>query len=83
MKMKYLVLIFLAIFVALLVSACATDSAGTSAKSTGGCTACDHGRAGDTVWCDGCGVGYVKGVKIKCKGCFTAKTGGPKCTSCK
>ncbi len=29
-----------------------------------GACACSKGKAGETVWCDGCGVGYIAGEKI-------------------
>ena len=43
---------------------------------------CAEGKAGGTIWCPDCDVGYVKGEKTTCKGCFTAKNGGPACESC-
>ncbi len=48
------------------------------------CTACDKGKAGETVWCDTCNAGFIDGKKIDCKSCFDGKTGKSVwCESCK
>ena len=62
----------------------AAAPAAPSAASDGNKKACvcAKGKAGETVWCDGCSAGYVKGTKTKCKGCFTAKSGGEPCKDC-
>lgn len=54
----------------------------TSANTATGCATCAKGKAGEAVWCEGCDAGYVSGTKTKCKGCYTAKTGGPACAAC-
>lgn len=54
----------------------------TSHSAGGGCAACGKGKAGEAVWCESCSAGFVDGQKVKCKGCFQAKTGGPKCAAC-
>lgn len=46
------------------------------------CEACAKGQAGESVWCDHCGAGFVGGQKVTCKGCYVAKTGGPACPKC-
>lgn len=43
---------------------------------------CAKGKAGESVWCDACGHGYVEGKKVACKGCYDAKSGGEACTDC-
>lgn len=52
---------------------CATPSAGCE---------CGLGMDGKDGWCNDCGVGYVDGKKVECKGCYIAKTGGPACPKC-
>ena len=51
------------------------------AGADAGCI-CDQGKAGESIWCDDCSVGYVAKEKIACEGCFAAKTGGPDCPTC-
>ncbi len=63
-------------------SGASSDSGGGAAASETACAMCSRGKAGETVWCDGCNAGYVAGEKIKCQGCYTAKTGGPPCPTC-
>ncbi len=48
------------------------------------CDVCAQGKAGETLWCDGCSKGFVMGspVNTKCQGCFTQMTGGPECAAC-
>jgi hypothetical protein len=46
--------------------------------SVAGCI-CDQGKAGETIWCQDCSVGYVAKEKTACEGCFAAKIGGPVC----
>ncbi len=36
---------------------------------------CAKGKAGETVWCDGCKAGYHEGKKMKCEGCFNKASG--------
>ena len=44
---------------------------------------CEQGKAGGTVWCAECNVGYVKGEKTECKDCVaSAQTGKGKCEQC-
>jgi hypothetical protein len=45
-----------------------------------GCAAAKTAAAGG--WCDGCGVGYAKGQKTACKGCFTALQTDGRCEVC-
>ena len=45
--------------------------------------ACEEGKAGGTVWCPECNVGYVKGEKTECKDCVASATAGKgKCEKC-
>ena len=44
---------------------------------------CSKGKAGDTVWCHKCSLGYVDGEKIKCPGQFKAKAGDAGKPSCR
>ncbi len=47
------------------------------------CTACEKGQAGETIWCDSCNAGFVKGNKVNCKSCFDGKSGeNVWCQSC-
>ncbi len=48
------------------------------------CAACEKGQSGETVWCESCGAGYVKGDKVKCKHCFEGMSGKKDtwCESC-
>ena len=39
------------------------------------CESCAKGKAGETVWCDGCKAGYHDGKKMKCQGCFDKASG--------
>ncbi len=48
------------------------------------CVTCKKGQSGETIWCDSCKAGYIKGEKEKCKNCFDGKTGKKVwCDSCK
>ena len=62
--------------------AAATVGCRTTKTAHAGCPGGAQGKAGEAVWCDACNVGYVDGTKTKCKGCFTAKTGGTPCEAC-
>ena len=66
---------------------CATTSGhshGATAEASTGCESCKKGKAGEAVWCDHCGHGYVDGKKTGCKGCFKGKSGGTAwCNGCK
>ena len=53
-----------------------------TAHADGAACACGKGKAGESAWCDSCGVGYVDGAKVACKGCFDAKTSGTACSGC-
>lgn len=46
------------------------------------CEACAAGKSGESTWCEKCDVGFVEGEKVKCAGCYAAKTGGPECEAC-
>jgi hypothetical protein len=59
-----------------------TSSPDSPAKSADACATCEKGKTGESVWCDSCKAGYVKGEKVTCQGCFTAKSGGPACPTC-
>ena len=65
-----------------------SESGGSSEGVTDGVSTtdagciCDQGKAGESIWCEDCSVGYVAREKITCQGCFTAKTGGPACPTC-
>ncbi len=83
--MKRLLLISISILALLALSACsapATDEVASNApaatveKVAEGheCEACAKGEAGETVWCEKCGAGFVKGVKVACKDCYAAAT---------
>lgn len=43
---------------------------------------CETDKAADAGWCPKCEVGYVKGEKTDCKGCFDAAQGGAECADC-
>lgn len=60
---------------------CAGSKAAAETTEKAACS-CKDGKAGGSTWCEACGVGYVKGEKAACKGCYAAKTGGDACTSC-
>ena len=34
------------------------------------CDLCSRGGAGENLWCDQCGVGFVGGEKVTCEPCF-------------
>lgn len=74
------------LFACLAVALLALPLAGCGDDATKGAEAacsCDKGKAGETVWCEACNAGYVKGEKTKCEACFKAKTGdGPACEAC-
>ena len=48
----------------------------------GAACSCGKGNTGENAWCGSCGVGYVDGAKVACKGCYDAKTGGAACGGC-
>jgi hypothetical protein len=58
-----------------------SDHAGEHAGESA-CADCARGKAGEAVWCADCSAGFVDGEKVKCEGCFAAKTGGPACEAC-
>ena len=60
---------------------CAGSKAAAETTEKAACS-CKDGKAGGTTWCEACGVGYVKGEKAACKGCYAAKTGGDACSGC-
>lgn len=75
----------LALFTALAAGACGSArgsgaAAGDSAKT--GCAMCARGQSGEAVWCEHCKAGFVGGEKVRCAGCFAAKTGGAACPHC-
>ena len=39
------------------------------------CT-CSQGKAGETTWCEACGVGYHVSEKLACQGCYEAAQNG-------
>ena len=45
------------------------------ADEAGACT-CDHGKAGETTWCESCSVGYHETEKFTCQGCYDAAQAG-------
>ena len=54
-----------------------------AADTTKEACACEAGKAGGTVWCPECNVGYVKGEKTECKDCVASATEGKgKCEKC-
>ncbi|MBI4229938.1 MAG: hypothetical protein HY608_03800 [Planctomycetes bacterium] len=61
---------------AAVLSGCGTGGGNTTggAQATG-CPMCARGKAGEAVWCQGCGAGYVGSEKITCRGCYDARTG--------
>ncbi len=46
----------------------------TVEKAAHDCEACAKGEAGETAWCEGCNMGFVKGEKVACKDCYGAAT---------
>ena len=60
----------------------AAPAADETAHADGAACSCGKGKAGESAWCDSCGVGYVDGAKVACKGCYDAKTGGTACGGC-
>ena len=68
------------------LAACACPHQGSAASSADAVhmttCSCVEGKAGGTAWCDKCGVGFVHGEKVACKGCYTQKTGGEPCPAC-
>jgi hypothetical protein len=44
-------------------------------EAAGECT-CDHGKAGETVWCESCSVGYHASERFTCQGCYEASQAG-------
>jgi len=58
---------------ALFLSACGDTSTPPPAQAAV-CT-CDQGRAGESVWCEACGHGWVDGKQVTCKTCFEGRTG--------
>ena len=77
----------LALLVAGLTACASTNTQSTEAQvaseaSTTACDSCTKGKAGESVWCDGCNSGYHAGKKVGCKGCFKAKTEGANCGHC-
>ena len=65
-----------------LVGCQTSSSTAPQAAKAGGCAVCAAGKAGQAVWCDHCGKGFVGGKPTKCKGCVTAASGGPACQAC-
>jgi hypothetical protein len=62
-------------------SAAGGDSAAAESHDAAACS-CPDGKAGGTTWCDACGVGYVDGNKVGCKGCVTKAQSGTACAGC-
>ena len=60
----------------------AAEEAGDDQAEAAACS-CSKGKAGESVWCDGCNSGYHAGAKVACKGCWEKKAnGGPDCAGC-
>lgn len=48
------------------------------------CTKCVSGESGQTLWCEHCSKGFVKGEVISCENCYKsiANNNGPCCKDC-
>ena len=47
------------------------------------CDLCARGEAGENLWCDECGVGYVGGEKVAGEACFACRSGDTiRCGDC-
>ena len=67
----------------LAVVAFALPGCGDKSGEAEAACSCDKGKAGETVWCEACKVGYVDSDKTSCKDCFTGKSGDAVwCESC-
>ena len=79
-------------FLSFALAGCALTGSGGSSETQAASMSADHGdhaqcackggTEGKTFWCDKCGAGYVDGQKVKCKGCYEAKTQGTPCIAC-
>ena len=47
------------------------------------CDLCRRGHAGENLWCDECGVGFIGGEKVVGEACFSCKSEGIEhCAQC-
>lgn len=82
--MRAATIIMLVIALAVVMVGCekAQETTTKEPPAKAACETCAKGKAGETVWCEGCGAGYVGGEKTGCESCFAAKKGGPACPTC-
>jgi len=73
--MRVILSLFLLLAVATIPLQGCSSSKEMSAASASACEMCAKGKAGESVWCDGCEAGYVDSAKVSCASCYAGKTG--------